>query len=59
MRMNECVGCEAFPCADLNHESYIIPYIEVKPEDIYIVLISEAAPANPNDYYYAKGDLLF
>jgi uracil-DNA glycosylase len=59
MCVNEFVGCEAFPCADVNHKSYIIPDIDVKPEDISIVLISEAAPANPNDFYYAKGEPLF
>lgn len=59
MRVNECVGCELFPCADVNHGSYIVPSIDVKPDTISIVLISEAAPANPDDYYYAKGDPSF
>lgn len=59
MRASELVGCEGFPCDDVRHECYIIPDIEVKPDDISIVMISEAAPANPNDYYYAKGDALF
>jgi uracil-DNA glycosylase len=31
----------------------------VKPNDISIVLISEAAPVDARDYYYAKGDPLF
>jgi uracil-DNA glycosylase len=31
----------------------------VKPNDIAIVMISEAAPPNPDDYYYAKGNPLF
>ena len=59
MRVNECVRCELFPCADVNNESYIVPSIDVKPDTISIVLISEAAPANPDDYYYAKGDPSF
>jgi len=53
------VGCEEFPCADVKHECYIVPDVEVNPEDISIVMISEAAPANPGDYYYAGGDSLF
>ncbi|MGB2955256.1 MAG: uracil-DNA glycosylase [Anaerolineales bacterium] len=59
MRVNECLRCELFPCADVNNESYIVPSIDVKPDTISIVLISEAAPANPDDYYYAKGDPSF
>jgi len=59
MRVSKYVGCEEFPCADVRHECYVIPNIDVKPDDISIVVISEAAPANPDDYYYAKGDSLF
>ena len=53
------MGCKKFSCADVNHECYIVPDIDVKPDDISIVMISEAAPANHGDYYYAKGDSLF
>jgi len=59
MRVSECVGCEAFPCADVQHACYIVPDIEVKPEGVSMVMISEAAPADAGDYYYAKGDPLF
>jgi len=59
MRVSKSVGCDKFPCADVNHECYIVPNIDVNPDDISIVMISEAAPANPGDYYYAKGDSLF
>ncbi len=59
MRVSKCVGCERFPCTDVKHECYIIPDISVKPETISIVMISEAAPTNPGDYYYTKGDSLF
>ena len=59
MRVSECVGCERFPCADVRHAGYIIPGLDVKPDAISIVMISEAAPANLGDYYYAGGDALF
>jgi len=59
MRVSECVGCASFPCDDVRHECYIIPDIDVKPADISIVMVSEAAPENPGDYYYARGDSLF
>jgi uracil-DNA glycosylase len=58
MRINKCVGCQAFPCADVKHECYIVPSIDVKPERVAMIMISEAAPANRRDYYYTgKGSL--
>ncbi len=59
MRPSQCIKCRAFPCADVKHECYLIPNVDVKPEAISIVLISEAAPGNRGDYYYAKGEALF
>jgi uracil-DNA glycosylase len=59
MRVSQCVGCKEFPCADVKHECYIIPAVDVQPETISLVMISEAAPPSRDDYYYAKGDSLF
>lgn len=53
------VRCEQFPCSDVRHECYVVPDVNVKPDKISIVLVAEAAPSNPEDYYYAKGDPLF
>lgn len=59
MRVCEYVRCKEFPCVGVNHECYILPDVDIKPEDFAIIMISEAAPADPGDYYYAKGDPLF
>jgi uracil-DNA glycosylase len=59
MRVNECVACKSYPCADVKHASYIIPGIDMTPEDISTVMISEAAPADLADYYYAGRKSLF
>lgn len=59
MRPNQCVECRAFPCPDVKHECYAVPGVNVKPEAISVVLVSEAAPENPGDYYYAAGKPLF
>ena len=59
MQVSKCVACQEFPCADVRHECYVIPGIEVTPADVSIVMISEAAPSNPDDYYYAEGSSLF
>ena len=59
MRVSKCVGCKEFPCTDVKHECYIVPGIDVKPNNVSIILISEATPADSGDYYYAKGNPLF
>ncbi len=59
MKTSDHIGCKEFPCADVRHDGCIIPDIDVKPDNVSIILISEAAPADSGDYYYAKGDPLF
>jgi uracil-DNA glycosylase len=59
MRIDQQIGCKGFPCADVRHERYILPGIDLAPRDVSIVMISEAAPADRGDYYYASGDPLF
>jgi uracil-DNA glycosylase len=59
MRVIKCVGCEEFPCEGVNHDHYIVPDVDIDPGKVSIVLISEAAPENADDYYYAAGDPLF
>ena len=56
MRVSEYVTCSQFPCMDVRHECYVVPDIDLRPEDISILLISEAAPADLSDYYYAAGE---
>jgi len=59
MRVSQYIGCQGFPCADVRHECYIVPDADLNPDKVSVVMISEAAPENPDDYYYAKGDSLF
>lgn len=59
MNVSELVGCGDFPCTDVRHQCYVVPDIDIEPADVKIVMVSEAAPAKPNDYYYAVGDSLF
>jgi uracil-DNA glycosylase len=56
MRVSEYVKCLKYPCEDVQHAGYIVPDVDLDPQEISIVLISEAAPADNNDYYYAAGD---
>lgn len=59
MRIDQIVQCINFPCLDSRRSSYLIPHIDVDPAKVSIMLISEASPENPADYYYAGPDALF
>jgi uracil-DNA glycosylase len=53
------VKCVDFPCLDTRCSSYLIPNIDIDPARVSILLISEAAPEKPSDYYYAGPEALF
>ena len=55
MRVDKCVGCQSFLCRDVNKRLYVVPGVEIKPDAVSIMMISEAAPADLRDYYYAAG----
>ena len=59
MRPSDCVRCAEFPCADVTHERYLVPDIEIDPTGVSMVMISEVAPPELRDYYYAGGESLF
>lgn len=59
MHVSNYLGCHEFPCDDVNRDCYIVPGVDVDPDAISIIMISEAAPADPDDYYYADGNPLF
>lgn len=59
MKPSICVGCQKFPCNDVKHNCYIVPDIDLEPDDISIIMISEATPENDGDYYYTEGNPLF
>jgi uracil-DNA glycosylase len=59
MRTSDLLTCQDFPCTDVRHECFMAPEVEVDADGVRIVLISEASPANPADYYYAQGSPLF
>lgn len=59
MNPKDFVKCNTFPCVDVNHAAYIVPNIEVQIEKVSILVISEAAPVEADDYYYAEAEASF
>lgn len=59
MRTSEHISCTTFPCLDVDKTKYIIPKAEITPETIQMIMVSEAAPHEHADYYYAGKEALF
>ncbi len=59
MKPNGTVKCDDFPCTDISRLSYLVPGLEFDPARVSILLVSEASPVKPEDYYYAGSDALF
>jgi uracil-DNA glycosylase len=55
LRPDECIHCKEFPCQDVKHDRYQVPGVDVDAQRVRLILISEAAPDCPADYYYAAG----
>lgn len=59
MRTCDFVRCADFPCAGVDHLGYRVPSVDLDPQKISVVLISEAAAPFAGDDYYAPGSPLF
>lgn len=59
MRITDYIQCIDFPCAEARQESYVIPDLEIDPAKIKLMLISETAPTDLNDYYYGPCNAMF
>ena len=59
MKPSSRFQCKDFPCLDTLQTSYQVPDVDIDPTRFSIMLISEAAPENPADYYYNGEGALF
>ncbi len=56
MKIGANIKCLCFPCADVTTSSFILPSADVSPENIRILMITEAPPDDKADYFYAPGN---
>ena len=59
MNVSQAVRCVDFPCQDIEPARHVVPDIDIDPERVRLVMISESAPADAADWYYARGESLF
>jgi uracil-DNA glycosylase len=59
MFINDHIKCIGFPCPEIDSKCYIVPEIDINPDKISIVMISECSPENLKDYFYSGNESLF
>lgn len=56
MRPADCIECKEFHCSEVNKSGYLVPALDIDAKKIKVIMISEAPPENPKDYFYAPGE---
>jgi uracil-DNA glycosylase len=56
MRPADCTECKEFYCSEVNKSGYLVPALDINARKIKVLMISEAPPENPKDYFYAPGE---
>lgn len=56
MRPADCIECKEFHCSEINKSGYLVPALDIDAKKIKVIMISEAPPENPKDYFYAPGE---
>lgn len=56
MRPADCIECKEFLCSEINKNGYLVPDLNIDPKKVKVIMVSEAPPENPKDYFYAPGE---
>ena len=59
MNVSRIIFCKDFPCTDVLHDRFSVPKVELDPQQISVLMISEAAAPLPEDDFYAGESALF
>jgi uracil-DNA glycosylase len=59
MKAASVLNCEVESCPDVQRGLYRVPDADLDPDFVRIVMVSEAAPARPEDWFFAGSDALF
>ena len=59
MQVEKVIHCDTLPCLDVVHDRYLVPRRELDPDLVRIVMVSEASPADVEDWFDAGAHALF
>jgi uracil-DNA glycosylase len=56
MKIADQIKCAGYPCADVDKKGFSLPSPDIDPAKVKLLMITEAPPPNPQDYFYTAGD---
>jgi uracil-DNA glycosylase len=56
MKVSDKIECTDFPCSDVDKRGYVVPWTEIDPGRIRVIMITEAPPNEKADYFYSAGN---
>lgn len=59
MDVSDLVWCDAFSCVDVDPDRYTIPPGPLNPDEVTLLMVAEAPPADPADWFFAGADALY
>ena len=59
MKVSDLVWCGSFACIDVDHDRYTVPPGLADPDSVTVVMVAEAPPADPADWFYAGDEALY
>ena len=59
VHVSDLVRCESFSCLDVEHDRYTVPGAVANPDTVTVVMVAEAPPADPADWFDAGPDALY
>ncbi len=59
MNVADLVFCDALSCLDVDHDRYTVAPGPPSLDEVTIVMVSEAPPPDPADWFYSGPDALF
>jgi hypothetical protein len=57
MKPSDSISCDDFSCSGARTDVHLIPTGVIDPEKIKVVMISEAPPPDPGDYFLRRATL--
>jgi len=59
VHVSDLVRCESFSCLDVEHDRYTVPGAVADPDMVTIVMVAEAPPPDPADWFDAGPNALY
>ena len=52
MNITDVLQCNGFPCTDVYKEKFLVPDLDINPDQVKMLMISEGPPRDSREYFY-------